>query len=113
MKSIAHNLPLLALIAAALGGPAQAGDYEIGTNLVCDTQVQVERFEQPRTYSEDTRKVGLYAAIPSGASCGRVSSEHKYLLRARDDVSHQRCRSFAGPCPTCSCYQNRPSNLNE
>jgi len=37
-------LPLLALLAAPLCAPAQAADYEVGTSLVCDTQIQVERF---------------------------------------------------------------------
>src|SRR5215470_4588019 len=35
---------LFALLAALLSAPARASDYEVGTNLVCDTQAQVERF---------------------------------------------------------------------
>jgi hypothetical protein len=34
--------PLVSLLCAP--APARAGDYEVGTSLVCDTQAQVERF---------------------------------------------------------------------
>jgi hypothetical protein len=37
-------LPLLAVLIAPLCGSAQATDYEVGANIICDTQTQVERF---------------------------------------------------------------------
>ena len=43
--SFATRLMLLfALLASLHCPPAQASDYEVGTNVVCDTQAQVERF---------------------------------------------------------------------
>jgi hypothetical protein len=44
MNSAIRHLPLLALLAAPLCGPAHAVDYEVGTSLVCDTKTQAERF---------------------------------------------------------------------
>jgi hypothetical protein len=43
--SFATRLALLfALLASLLCAPARATDYEVGANLACDTQAQVERF---------------------------------------------------------------------
>jgi hypothetical protein len=48
MRFATRLLPLLALLAAPLCGPAQATDqttdYEVGASLVCDTKTQVERY---------------------------------------------------------------------
>jgi hypothetical protein len=44
MSFATRLVALLALIAAPLGAPAQASNYEVGASLVCDTQGQVERF---------------------------------------------------------------------
>jgi hypothetical protein len=44
MSFAARILPLSALLAAPFCTLAQAADYEIGPNLVCNTQEQVERF---------------------------------------------------------------------
>jgi hypothetical protein len=44
MSFVTRLVPLLALLATAFCGPAQAWDYEIGTSLICDTRAQVERF---------------------------------------------------------------------
>ena len=41
---IRKGIVVFALLAALLSAPARASDYEVGTNLVCDTQAQVERF---------------------------------------------------------------------
>jgi hypothetical protein len=43
MSSTTRLAPLLALL-AALCTPAFAADYEVGTNLICDTRAQAERF---------------------------------------------------------------------
>jgi hypothetical protein len=37
-------LPLLAVLFAPSCGSAQAMHYEVGANIICDTQTQVERF---------------------------------------------------------------------
>jgi hypothetical protein len=37
-------LPLLAVLFAPSCGSAQAMDYEVGANIICDTRTQVERF---------------------------------------------------------------------
>jgi hypothetical protein len=44
MSFATRLVPLLALLAAPFCAPAQASDYEVGANLVCDTKGQVERF---------------------------------------------------------------------
>jgi hypothetical protein len=44
MSFATRLLALLALLAAPVGAPALAADYEVGASLVCDTQGQVERF---------------------------------------------------------------------
>jgi hypothetical protein len=44
MRFAAHVVSLFALLAAPFCGPAQASGYEVGANLVCDTQEQVEHF---------------------------------------------------------------------
>jgi hypothetical protein len=38
------RLALLLALSAALGTPARAADYEVGTSLLCDTREQAERF---------------------------------------------------------------------
>jgi len=43
MSFATRLMPLLALLAASMCDSAYAADYEVGTNLVCDTQSQVER----------------------------------------------------------------------
>src|ERR1700738_4614534 len=44
MSFATRLVTFLALLAAPLGAPALASDYEVGASLVCDTQGQVERF---------------------------------------------------------------------
>jgi hypothetical protein len=76
MRSVAHNLPFLALIAAALGGPAQATDYEVGTNLVCDTQVEVERFVALFTGDAQSAIAAVNAEEHNPAACTLVNAAY-------------------------------------
>jgi hypothetical protein len=54
MRFAIRDLPLLGLFAMPLCGPAQATDYEVGTNLVCDTQTR-DRPDQRKTSSRADR----------------------------------------------------------
>jgi hypothetical protein len=44
MRFSIRLMPLLALLAASVCGPARATDYEVGPSLVCDTQGEAERY---------------------------------------------------------------------
>jgi len=44
MSFATRLVPLIALLAAPFCAAAQTPDYEVGANLVCDTQAEVERF---------------------------------------------------------------------
>jgi len=67
-------IPLLALLAAPLCGPAQAADYEVGPSLVCDTQSQVERYVALFSGDAQTAIDGVNAEEKNPTACGLVDA---------------------------------------
>jgi hypothetical protein len=74
MSFATRLMPLLALLAAPLCGPAQATDYEVGTSLVCDTQSQVERYVALFSGNAQTAIDGVNAEEQNPTACALVDA---------------------------------------
>jgi hypothetical protein len=84
-------LPLLALFAAPLCGPAQATDYEVGPSLVCDSQSQVERYVALFSGDAQTAIDAVNAEEQNPTACALVDvvylrGPHIGIARNRDSA---------------------------
>jgi hypothetical protein len=72
MRFATRLVPVLAVLAAPLCGPAQAADYEVGPSLVCDTQRQVERYVALFSGDAQTAIDGVNAEEQNPTACALV-----------------------------------------
>jgi hypothetical protein len=67
-KRLVSFLLLVALCAGA-GAPALADDYEVGTNLFCDTKAQAERFVTLFAGDAEAAVVAVNAEVQNPTAC--------------------------------------------
>jgi hypothetical protein len=68
--SFAKRLVSFLLLAAlCAGAPARADDYEVGTNLFCDTQAQAERFVTLFAGDAEAAVVAVNAEVQNPTAC--------------------------------------------
>jgi hypothetical protein len=72
-------LPLLAALCAA--APALADDYEVGTNLFCDTKAQAERFVTLFAGDAEAAVVAVNAEVQDPTACAQM--DVAYMRGAR------------------------------
>jgi hypothetical protein len=78
-------LPLLAALCAA--APALADDYEVGTNLFCDTKAQAERFVTLFAGDAEAAVVAVNAEVQNPTACALM--DVAYMRGAQvDTVRH-------------------------
>jgi hypothetical protein len=62
-------ISLLLLVAPCVGAPALADDYEVGTNLFCDTKAQAERFVTLFAGDAEAAVVAVNAEVQNPTAC--------------------------------------------
>jgi hypothetical protein len=92
MTFVTHDLPLLALLAASLSGPAQTADYEVGTSLVCDTQTEVKRFVDVFTGDAESAIAAVNSEEHNPTACGLVNAA--YVKGPRIEMARRGASAF-------------------
>jgi hypothetical protein len=69
MSFAKHLVSLPLLVALCAGAPALADDYEVGTNLFCDTKAQAERFVTLFAGDAEAAVVAVNAEVQNPTAC--------------------------------------------